>query len=175
MLNAKPPDQIKRKEELEFMSTKWDRRLANQSYHLTVRRTITAPAELLFDFWTQPEHVRAWWGPDHVQCSHVEIDLKIGGRYLIGNELPDGEIVWITGRFEVINRPTELVYTWHVNSDEEPPAERVHVRFEALDSETTEVIVTHELISSENIQKQHLRGWTGCMNGLAEFVLSQDM
>jgi uncharacterized protein YndB with AHSA1/START domain len=144
----------------------------NGSFHLIVRRTISAPAEQLFDFWTQPEHVRLWWGPENVTCSSVEIDLKIGGRYRIGNQLPDGEVVWISGHFEVINRPTELVYTWTVESIEKSLPEHVRIRFQSNSDGTTEVIVTHERIGTHETKKQHLQGWLGCLDGLTHFVSS---
>jgi uncharacterized protein YndB with AHSA1/START domain len=102
----------------------------------------------------------------------VEIDLKIGGRYRIGNQLPDGEVVWISGHFEVINRPTELVYTWTVESIEKSLPERVRIRFQSNGDGTTEVIVTHERIGTHETKKQHLQGWLGCLDGLTHFVSS---
>lgn len=62
---------------------------------LVVRRTIRASAERIFDAWTQPEHLMAWWGPKPVTCSSAGVDLRTGGKYRIVNALPDGNAVTI--------------------------------------------------------------------------------
>jgi uncharacterized protein YndB with AHSA1/START domain len=135
---------------------------------LVVRRTIRAPAERLFDAWTQPAQLKKWWGPQSVLCIDAEVDLKIGGRYRIANQFPDGKVLWISGEFEAIDRPRKLVYTWRVGS-EEGASERVTVTFEAR-GKTTEVIVTHERIPTDVLRDLHMQGWSGCLEGLAKYV-----
>lgn len=52
---------------------------------LVVRRMIRATLDRLFAFWTEPEHLVRWWGPDGVSCPTAEVDLRPGGRYRIAN------------------------------------------------------------------------------------------
>jgi uncharacterized protein YndB with AHSA1/START domain len=134
----------------------------NDGIALVARRTIRASASRLFDAWTEPEQLRAWWGPRPVTCSAAEVDLRVGGRYRITNELPDGNVVIIEGEFELIEPPHRLVYTWRSGED---PQSRVTVRFEPR-KEATEVIVIHEQIASEAIKKSHVQGWSGCLDSL---------
>lgn len=111
----------------------------------------------------------AWWGPSGVVCIGVEVDLRVGGRYRrIGNRMPDKQVVWIEGEFELINCPSELKYSWCVGTAS-PPAERVHVRFVPL-GEMTEVIVEHEQIPTRELRDSHQRGWQGCLDGLARYL-----
>jgi uncharacterized protein YndB with AHSA1/START domain len=135
---------------------------------LVVRRTIRAPIARVFDAWTQPEQLRRWWGPRPVTCSDAEVDLRVGGVYRIGNALPDGTILWISGEFEVVEPPHRLVYTWRVEGKERPALQRsrVTVRFEARDG-GTEVLVVHERIESEETRDDHEKGWNGCLASLA--------
>lgn len=135
------------------------------SIHLVVRRTIRAKPARLFEAWTSVEQLKKWWGPKGVRCSHAEVDLTEGGRYRLANETPEGT-VWISGEFERIAAPHELVYTWNIEPATRP-AERVTVRFEAV-GEQTEVVVVHERITSEAARDQHQQGWFGCLDGLAE-------
>jgi uncharacterized protein YndB with AHSA1/START domain len=135
---------------------------------LEVRRVIRATADRVFEAWTQPSQLRQWWGPRDVTCTEAQIDLRVGGRYRIGNQYPDGKIVWIVGEFEVIKPARELVYTWRLESDSQPP-ERVHVRFEPRD-DGTEVIVVHERIPDPSVRDRHREGWHGCLEGLAEHL-----
>jgi uncharacterized protein YndB with AHSA1/START domain len=140
----------------------------NDGVTLVTRRTIRASAARLFEAWTQPEQLRAWWGPRPVTCTGAEIDLRVGGRYRISNALPDGTVVVIEGEFEVVEAPRRLVYTWRSGEGEQS---RVTVRFEPR-GDTTEVIVVHEQIPNERIRDSHERGWNGCLDGLVRYFLA---
>ncbi len=76
--------------------------------------------------------------------------------------------MWISGRFEHIEPPHKLVYTWKVEPANSDP-ERVTVRFEPHEL-GTEVIVVHERIASEPARDQHQGGWEGCLDGLADWL-----
>jgi uncharacterized protein YndB with AHSA1/START domain len=113
-------------------------------------------------------HLKQWWGPKSVECIDAEVDLRVGGRYRIANQFPDGKILWISGEFEAIERPHKLVYTWRVGAAESA-AERVTVTFEAR-GEETEVIVAHELIPTQAMRDMHEQGWAGCLDGLIAYL-----
>lgn len=134
---------------------------------LVVRRTIRAPAARLFDAWTRPEQLVQWWGPKGAHCPHAEVDLRVGGRYRIGNQFGDGAVIWICGHFEAIDRPRQLVYSWAI----EPAAgaERVTVSFDERDG-VTEVVLVHERIADAASRDQHAQGWDGCLDGLVEYL-----
>ena len=48
-----------------------------------VTRTFDTPRAQVFEAWTDPEQIVAWWGPQHfnVPRDSVNIDLRAGGRY----------------------------------------------------------------------------------------------
>lgn len=135
---------------------------------LMVRRTIRAPAERLFEAWVEPEQLTRWWGPEDATCGEAEIDLRVGGAYRISNEFTDGRIIWISGEFERITPPHELVYSWLVENVTDIP-ERVTVRFQAVEG-ATEVTIIHDRITDPEIRASHEAGWNGCLAGLAEFT-----
>lgn len=135
---------------------------------LVVRRTINANPERLFDAWTQPQHLKQWWGPRSVVCIDAQVDLQVGGRYRIANQFPDGKVLLISGEFETIERPHKLVYTWRLGA-QAGTNERVSVTFEAR-GDATEVIVTHERILNPAARDQHEQGWVGCLEGLAQYL-----
>jgi uncharacterized protein YndB with AHSA1/START domain len=134
---------------------------------LTVRRVIAATPARLFEAWTTPALLRAWWGPRDVHCIAAEVDLRVGGNYRLGNQLPDGRVVWITGTFERIEPPHRLVYSWRIGDE---PTSRVTVRFDPSER-GTEVTVMHERIVSEAVRDEHEAGWTGCLEGLGAWVV----
>jgi uncharacterized protein YndB with AHSA1/START domain len=131
---------------------------------LVARRTIRASVERVFDAWTDPVQLRAWWGPRPVTCSGAEVDLRTGGRYRIVNALPDGGTLTIHGEFRLVEAPHRLVYTWCIGDDPKETS-LVSVRFEPR-GDATEVIVVHEDIAAEPVRDSHEKGWSGCLDGL---------
>jgi uncharacterized protein YndB with AHSA1/START domain len=141
-------------------------RIVPEPAALQVRRKVTAAPERVFAAWTNAAELKAWWGPKGVRCIAAEIDLRVGGRYRIGNELPDGSVLWIEGVFEVIEAPRLLEYTW---STSPASTERVVVRFEPTES-GTEIIIDHSRIPTAALRDGHESGWLDCLDGLADFL-----
>jgi uncharacterized protein YndB with AHSA1/START domain len=135
---------------------------------LTVRRIIAAPPERLFDAWTMPEHLTRWWGPSGVTCPGAEVDLRVGGPYRIANRFANGEIVYIVGEFQTIERPHKLVYTWRMESSEGTP-EIVTVHFEPRGLQT-EVSIIHERIADRSALEGREAGWHGCLDELVAYL-----
>lgn len=139
---------------------------------LRIRKLIPAQPDQVFSAWTDPDALKVWWGPKGVQCLSAEIDLTVGGDYRIENELPDQSILWIVGRFEVIERPDLLVYTWGLDAPASS-TERVSVRF-TKHEKGTEIVLLHEMIPDQQLAERHQQGWQGCMDGLHDFLLAAD-
>ncbi len=139
-----------------------------ESLSLTVTRTIRADAARLFQAWTDPAQLVAWWGPRPVTCTEAQVDLRVGGRYRTGNRLPDGSILYISGVFEAIEAPRLLIYTWQVEPAVGKP-ERVTVRFDERGGQT-EVSITHERIGEAALRDRHQAGWQGCFDSLAAYL-----
>ncbi len=59
-----------------------------QMEDLVVKRIIDAPIDLVWKAWTDPEHVKRWWGPKHYTSPMCKIDLREGGRYVFGMRAP---------------------------------------------------------------------------------------
>lgn len=78
---------------------------------ILITREFDAPAELVFDVWTTPEHVRNWWGWETDPMTVCEIDLRVGGkwRFIAINE-DYGEVDFY-GEYLEIDRPHRLVST----------------------------------------------------------------
>jgi len=139
---------------------------------LEVRRIVRASPARVFSAWTDPDQLCRWWGPTGATCPTADVDLRVGGRYRIANRFPDGKTIWIVGEFEVVAPPHTLVYTWRLDPGPER-IERVTVTFQPQ-NDRTEVIVIHERISDAATREQHEQGWTGCLDGLAEYILGTE-
>jgi uncharacterized protein YndB with AHSA1/START domain len=131
---------------------------------LSISRVIRAPREKVFAAWTEPEALKRWWGPGPVSCPEAHVDLREGGAYRLANLMVDGSITWISGRFELVRVPEELVYTWNVST---VPGEPTLVRVLFLPHpDGTELVLTHERFALETVRDMHLQGWGACIDKL---------
>ena len=69
---------------------------------LTLKRTFNAPIKLVWEAWTQPEHVALWWGPKGMEIKVVEHDFRVGGKWKYTMEMPDGNEFISDGVYSVI-------------------------------------------------------------------------
>jgi uncharacterized protein YndB with AHSA1/START domain len=48
-----------------------------------ITRIFDAPRERVFEAWTNPDEVAAWFGPEHMDTPRegIHIDLRVGGRF----------------------------------------------------------------------------------------------
>ena len=77
---------------------------------IVMTRFFEAPRDVVFDTFTQPEHVKRWWGPRGWSLPECEMDLRVGGsfRYLMRG--PAGEEHGIWGTYFEIVPPERLVF-----------------------------------------------------------------
>ncbi len=78
---------------------------------VTITRVFDAPRELVFQAWTEPEHLIQWWGPHGFTNSACEVDLRVGGKWKIVMRFPDGTDNPCHGVYLEIVPPERLVFT----------------------------------------------------------------
>ena len=57
---------------------------------LVLERTIDAPVDLVWNAYTNPEHLKQWFAPKPYRITECDLDLKPGGVFRIRMEGPDG-------------------------------------------------------------------------------------
>ena len=57
---------------------------------LTITRQYHAPRDLVWEVWTDPKHVAAWWGPFGPDKTSCDIALAVGGSFAVMMTAPDG-------------------------------------------------------------------------------------
>ncbi len=147
--------------------------MTDNGHRLVIDQFISAPRQDVFDAWTTASEVRQWWRPPGGSCSEATIDLRVGGRYLIRNELADGSTVTIEGEFLEINEPESLTYSWSIDPAS-PHRETVVVQFEDHPVGTT-VSVTHSRIQSDLVAKGHRVGWDSCLSSLVSHLTGEPL
>ena len=61
-----------------------------QETDLVLERTLDAPIDLVWEAYTNPEHIKQWFAPRPYQISEIDLDLKPGGIFRIRMVGPDG-------------------------------------------------------------------------------------
>ena len=81
---------------------------------VVIERTIEAAPDLIWQMWTDPEHFKAWYGPQGCTIPVAELDVTVGGTRFVGMEMqtPDGAMtMWFTGEHREIIENERLVYS----------------------------------------------------------------
>jgi uncharacterized protein YndB with AHSA1/START domain len=77
-----------------------------------ITRSVAAPAKLVFEAWTRPEHLSQWLlGPEGWTMPRCEIDLRPGGRWHYGWRRTDGTELDMDGEYQEVTPPDRLVFT----------------------------------------------------------------
>jgi uncharacterized protein YndB with AHSA1/START domain len=135
---------------------------------LVVKRTIKAPRHQVYEAWLKPELRQQWWRAlDNSQCTICEIDPKVGGHYRLNMKNPEKEYIF-HGEFLELIDGEKIVFTWNVPGDTPEIANnRVTVELHEVPG-GTEVVLTHEGTPNEQKREDHNRGWTACLELLAQ-------
>lgn len=77
---------------------------------LVLSRVFDAPRAVLFQAWTTPAQVAAWWGPLGYVTTHCDMDIRPGGSFRVCMRSPEGVDHWKLGVYREIVAPERLVF-----------------------------------------------------------------
>lgn len=73
-------------------------------------RILNFSQELVFKAWTDPNHLKNWWGPKGFTNTFEEFDLRPGGRWKFVMHAPDKGNFQNECEFVKIKEPTEIAW-----------------------------------------------------------------
>jgi uncharacterized protein YndB with AHSA1/START domain len=134
---------------------------------LLIERTFQAPAQAVFDAWTNEEVMRRWFHGQHDwETPEAQVDLRLGGTVRVvmrdpqkGNEYGGG------GHYTEIDPPTRLVFTWTWDDDDDSRQTLIELDFEETGGVTT-VRLTHSNLRDQESVLSHEGGWSACFDNL---------
>ena len=77
---------------------------------LRISRLLDAPVELVWEVWTNPEHIKNWWGPDGFTNTITKMEIKPGGEWNLIMHGPDGTDYKNKSVFKEIIKHKKFVY-----------------------------------------------------------------
>jgi uncharacterized protein YndB with AHSA1/START domain len=150
---------------------------------VVIERSFDAPPALIWRMWTDPEHFKAWYGPDGASIPVAKMDVRVGGTRLVGMEVrtPDGVMqMWFTGEYRAVVENERLVYTESMSDEHgnvvspaemgmpegHPTTTEVRVELEDLGGRT-KMVMTHTGIPADS---PGAAGWAMAFDKLAAHV-----
>lgn len=106
------------------------------------------PRPLVYRAWTEPEHLKNWWGPNGFTNTFHIFDFRVGGRWSFTMHGPEKGNYQNECTFVVIREPERLV--WDRQSK---PIFQVDVLFEELAKNETRVTFKQKFKSPEECNK----------------------
>jgi len=111
---------------------------------LKLARTLNAPVELVWEVWTNPQHLEQWWGPDGFSNTISKMEVKPGGEWDLMMHGPDGTDYKNKSVFREVVPFKKLVYE-HVSA----PKFLATIEFENQGDKT--LLKWHMLFESEQV------------------------
>src|SRR6266404_5691693 len=163
--------------------------METQSEHeFVLTRVFDAPRKLIWKAFTDPEHMKHWWGPKGFTVRITKMDFRPGGTYHYCMRSPDGRDMWGKFVYREIVAPERIVFinsfsdekgglTRHPMSPTWPLEMLSTFTFAENDGKTTFTIkwAPHNATETERKtfddgRKGMQQGWTGTLDQLADYL-----
>jgi uncharacterized protein YndB with AHSA1/START domain len=135
---------------------------------LVLTRRFKAPRQLVFQAWSQAQHVSRWFAPKPLTIPSCEVDFRPGGVFRLVMRAPDGTEYPFEGTFREIVAPERIVFTGTVH---EGNTTVTTLTFAEHDGETT--LTVHQTFTFESDATRGAKqGWTMTLDQLGEALES---
>ncbi len=144
--------------------------LSTSTGPLIVKRVIAAPAEVIFDAWTDADSFATWMQAGLVTAAEATTDPRVGGEFTVMVHTPSATLLH-RGTYLVVDRPRQLSFTWQSPATED---KETLVTVDFIPVETgTEVAITHERLEGRAAWDSHSDGWTACLEALDRLAVAR--
>lgn len=145
-----------------------------QDREIIITRLINSPREVVWEAWTNPEHLIKWWGPKGFTNTFKEISVKPGGVWLFIMHGPDGTDYLNKVVYDEVIQPEKLVYTHGDGSDDHSNDFQSTVTFEEDNGKTKltmKAVFPSAAILKDQIERVHaIEGGNQTLDRLQEYV-----
>ena len=142
-------------------------------FTLAMKREFPAVRAVVFQAFVDPNQLAKWFGPKGFTIPSVDFSPRVGGRYRIEMQPPDGEHFYLIGEVCEVDPPTGLAITfvWEKPNPDDVET-RVGLSFRDL-GESTEVDFTQGRFKTEERRALHHDGWRDSFDKLARLISAQ--
>lgn len=137
---------------------------------LTLTRVFDAPRSLVFQVWTQREHLVRWHCPHDFTVRSFDADVRPGGAYRVGMLAPDGHEHWISGTYREVVPVERLVFTWIYEGEDPRNETLVTVVLAEEPGGKTKLTLRQTGFASDDGRDEVHGGWSECLENLAGYL-----
>jgi uncharacterized protein YndB with AHSA1/START domain len=131
---------------------------------MSMTRTLNAPRELVWEVYTQPEHMVHWLASNDWTTPSAEVDLRPGGRHRVEmRPLEGGEGFFFEGVYDEIVEPELLVLRIG-------DGRIMRTTLEDLGGSKTKLTIAWEMAEAEELERQ---GYSQILDKLAAYVVDR--
>jgi uncharacterized protein YndB with AHSA1/START domain len=139
---------------------------------LGITRVLPAPRPVVFRAFSAEEELAGWWGPRGFTAPSLEFHPRVGDRYRIEMQPPDGDRFFLVGDFREVDPPARLAYTF-VWEDPDPDDVETLVELSFRDlGGSTEVVLHQGPFRTDARRELHRNGWTDSLDRLEQVISS---
>lgn len=126
---------------------------------------------MVWQVWSQPEHIAQWWGPPGMKTTVVEHNFTVGGHWEYTMIMPDGNPFISEGTYSAIVEPERI----ETSANFRPMTEGVemHMTFEDAGEETHftfKVIHVTEEYCRQQLEMGFHQGWGSTFDRLQAYL-----
>jgi uncharacterized protein YndB with AHSA1/START domain len=125
----------------EILATTADSEIVNT-------RIINFPIDLVFKAWSDPNHLKNWWGPKGFTNTFNEFDFRVGGKWNFIMHGPDKGNYVNEVEFIKIEKPNLIAWKRHSK-----PLFQILATFEEISDSSTKVVFKMLFSSPEECNK----------------------
>lgn len=131
---------------------------------ITVETSIQAPIEKIWEYWTEPEHIRNWCSAsDDWHVPKATNDVKVGGKFVTRMEARDGSAGFnFSGIYTLVDQYKRIEYT----ADD---GRKVEIEF-IPNGDSYMIVETFEA-EGENALEVQKTGWQSILDNFKKHVL----
>ena len=138
---------------------------------LTIKRTFDTPVDLVWNAWTQAEHLSQWWGPPGMNVDIQEHNLNVGGTWKYVMQMPDGNDFISEGKYSEIVELQKIV----TSADFKPMTEGVELQLHFEDNDGKTEFTFKCVHATEEYSKQQenmgfYKGWGSAFDRLENHI-----
>ena len=138
---------------------------------LTLKRTFNAPRKLVWEAWTQPEHIANWWGPKGMKTNVKKHDFRVDGEWEYTMAMPNGSEFISNGIYSKI----EILELIETSANFIPMTEGVTLVATFIDADEKTEFVFKVIHPTEEYCKQQeemgfYNGWGSVFDGLEQYL-----
>jgi uncharacterized protein YndB with AHSA1/START domain len=88
------------------------------STQIEITHIFNASRELVFNAFTESEHLQNWWGPKGWTFDVSKSEIRPGGVFHYSQKPADGDVMWVKFEYSEIVVPEKIVYTSFFSDEE---------------------------------------------------------